>query len=234
MKRVVEPEWLDELPASDSCAVQSRRDLRRLNRLLRHAAVFEEVLTRCCAEPRQSIGELGAGDGTLMLDLAARLHRSWPAMQVTLVDRLPVASAETLKRLDDYGWRTRTVIEDAFNWVQSAEPVDVLLVNLFLHHLEDSGLQALFRAVSGKANLFVACETRRSSTALAASHCVGLLGCNRVTRHDAVLSTRAGFTGNELSELWPEPLGWRLNERRVGTCTHLFVARRLQPSPAPG
>ena len=53
---------------------------------------------------------------------------------------------------------------------------------------------------------------------------IWVLGCNEVTRHDAVVSVRAGFTGNELSAAWP-PGDWQLEERVAWPFTHLFIAR---------
>jgi hypothetical protein len=52
---------------------------------------------------------------------------------------------------------------------------------------------------------------------------VWVLGCNAVTRHDAVVSVRAGFAGKELSAAWP-PGAWQLEERVAWPFTHLFVA----------
>ena len=52
-----------------------------------------------------------------------------------------------------------------------------------------------------------------------------LIGCNDVTRHDAVVSVRAGFTNRELSALWTAS-GWKLEERAAPPFSHLFVARR--------
>ncbi|HMJ90456.1 MAG TPA: hypothetical protein VK530_11595, partial [Candidatus Acidoferrum sp.] len=80
--------------------------------------------------------------------------------------------------------------------------------------------------VAARTNLFVACEPRRSALALAASRSVALVGCGPVTRHDAVVSVRAGFRSSELSALWPETGTWRLIERRAGLFSHLFVARK--------
>src|SRR5262245_27301775 len=37
--RRVEPEWLDGLPATDPGAIRSRRDLRRLNRIMGHVGI---------------------------------------------------------------------------------------------------------------------------------------------------------------------------------------------------
>jgi hypothetical protein len=55
---------------------------------------------------------------------------------------------------------------------------------------------------------------------------VGFIGCNAVTRHDAVASVRAGFAGTDLSTLWPGKSEWRLAERRIGWFTHAFLAAR--------
>jgi hypothetical protein len=53
------------------------------------------------------------------------------------------------------------------------------------------------------------------------------IGCNAVTRHDAVVSVRAGFSGGELSALWPDQQNWRLTEQRAGMFSHLFIARKI-------
>jgi hypothetical protein len=37
---------------------------------------------------------------------------------------------------------------------------------------------------------------------------------------------QAGFTGRELSALWPKSGQWELLERRAGLFSHLFIARR--------
>jgi len=47
-----------------------------------------------------------------------------------------------------------------------------------------------------------------------------------VTRHDAVVSVRAGFRGGELAALWPRGEGWTIEERARGPFGHAFVARR--------
>jgi hypothetical protein len=51
------------------------------------------------------------------------------------------------------------------------------------------------------------------------------IGYNDVTRHDAVASVCAGFSGRELSALWPDKQNWRLTEQRTGAFSHLFIAR---------
>jgi pyrroline-5-carboxylate reductase len=75
-----------------------------------------------------------------------------------------------------------------------------------------------------RAPVFVACEPRRARIALQASKMLWVLGANDVTRHDAVVSVRAGFTGNELSAAWPAG-SWKLEERVALPFTHFFCAR---------
>jgi hypothetical protein len=62
--------------------------------------------------------------------------------------------------------------------------------------------------------------------ALQASRLLGLIGCNEVTRHDAVVSVRAGFVDQELSALWPERTRWHLQEEAAGLFSHCFVAQQ--------
>jgi hypothetical protein len=103
-------------------------------------------------------------------------------------------------------------------------PFDAVLANLFLHHF-DARLPELLAGIARLAPLFIATEPRRDAFTLAGSRLVGLIGANAVTRHDAPVSVRAGFAGQELTALWPEH-GWQTEERRAGLFTHLFVARR--------
>ena len=105
--------------------------------------------------------------------------------------------------------------------------MEIAFVNLFLHHFNDVELKQLFAGIAPRCQAFVACEPRRSTFALFASRTVALLGCNDVTRHDAVASVRAGFDGDHLSRLWPDPVRWSMTERRAGMFSHLFVARRV-------
>ena len=103
---------------------------------------------------------------------------------------------------------------------------DAIIANLFLHHFQGVRLAELLRGVARLARVFVALEPRRSRWALAASRQLWAIGCNQVTRHDAPVSVRAGFAGQELSRLWPENGEWQLEEQRAGWFSHLFVARR--------
>jgi hypothetical protein len=226
VKRTVEPELLDELPPDDARAIRSRGDLRRLNGLMRHAALFRAALTARQKRPPQVIAEMGAGDGTLMLKLAGQIHTDWPGVQVVLVDRQNVVADTTLKQFRQFGWEAEVATSDVFDWIMPVKRVDVVLANLFLHHFKDEQLRELFLLLADRTDLLIACETRRNWPSLAMSRFIGLIGCNSVTRHDAVTSMKAGFWGNELSALWPKPDGWELSECRPTVFTHLFMADR--------
>ena len=232
MARIIEPELLDHLPPIDKRAVGSRADLRRLNFILGHAGIFarasrgELAENSSAARPIRLI-DLGAGDGTLLL----RLARRWAALgiraEAILLDRQSLVAAQTRRAFADLRWSVQSVAKDVFDWLnQPFPPVDMVLANLFLHHFAEEDLAALLQRVALRTNLFVACEPRRSLLGLTVARWLRLFGCNEVTRHDAVISVRAGFAGRELSALWPADDHWQLSEHRAGVFSHCFIARR--------
>jgi hypothetical protein len=228
VKRIVQPELLDALPPDDPRAVRSRRDLRRVNAWMRNHSIMADALqTAANSCTPEQIAELGAGDGDFLLRVAQKTFPCWPDVAVTLLDRQKNVSAETLALFMSFGWRAEAVVGDVFDWLPTAARLDVVVANLFLHHFEDARLGELFRAVASRARLFVAIEPSRASWPLFCCRWLWAIGCNSVTRHDAVVSVRAGFSGHELSVLWPDKKNWQLTERRAGPFSHLFVARRM-------
>jgi SAM-dependent methyltransferase len=221
-ERSLEPEWLDDLPPADPRAVRSRRDLAFVNRIMGHAGIIGRALAPHLATRAPRIAEIGAGDGTLLLRIARAMQ--WSAAQITLVDRQPVVSAHTLDQFRTLGCEVTVEAIDVFAWLSRAGSFDAIVTNLFLHHFEAAALEKMLAASARVTDVFVACEPRRARFPLAGSRMLGLLGCNDVTRHDAVLSVRAGFTATELSALWPADAGWRLEERGAGLFSHLCVA----------
>lgn len=226
--RRVEPEILDDLCPTDPRAIASRADLRRINSWMLQTRLMARLLRRYGPTPPGTILELGSGDGTFMLRVARRLAPLWPSVTVRLLDRQPVISAETCARFARLGWRAEPVTADVFDALHDdCERADIVTANLFLHHFETEALRTLLVRAAAKATFFAACEPRRSRLALAGSRMVFALGCNDVTRNDAVSSVRAGFSGNELSRLWAagEAGGsWSCVERGAGLFTHTFVA----------
>jgi hypothetical protein len=226
MDRCLTPELLDELLPEDPQAVRSRRDLRRLNVLMGHHRILAGALANISnGQPAPRLVELGSGDGGCLLRAARRL--SWPSAKATLVDRAAVFDPVHRAAFQAQGWQVDPVVADALSWMRQAAAgdTDVVVVNLFLHHLTREQLGEVFGLAARAGWAFVAVEPRRAALPLIFSRLVGLVGCGPVTRHDATASVRAGFWGWELSGLWPAAQNWELSERRAGLFSHLFVAR---------
>ena len=226
------PELLDELPAQDPRALESRRDLRRINVLMGHVPRLVEAWRRSHPDRWvQTIVELGAGDGTFLLEFARAIAPDSRQFKVILVDRINLVKAEILDGFRELGWQPEVVTADAFEWIRQAHVADAAFVcNLFLHHFTQERLKLLAQLVAERASLFVALEPRRAFAALMCSKLLGLIGCNSVTRHDAVVSVRAGFKDKEITALWPNR-GWYVQEGPCGLFTHGFVAQQFGPAP---
>jgi hypothetical protein len=230
-RRSVRPEILDELSPDDARAIQSRRDLRKINTFMGHPAFIARSL-RAAPMPRVLV-ELGAGDGTVLLNVAKRLGRPPSRVRAILIDRRPSLTDATKAAFEREGWDVESCASDVFDWLShpTADSADAMLANLFLHHFADGDLAALLCSASCRTARFIACEPLRSRTALLGVSLMPLIGCNAVTRHDAAISVRAGFRGRELSALWPDDGAWQIAERRLGLFSQSFVAhRRVAPT----
>jgi hypothetical protein len=218
--RALTPELLDNLPATDPRAIRSRRDLVLINGVMRQPAIMARALK--AFPPPRRLADLGGGDGHFLLTVARRLAKDWPGVRVLICDRQDIVTPETHMAFQALGWHCEVHTGDV---LESLPRADIVTANLFLHHLEDAGLTRLLATAARSADGFVACEPRRGRFPLAGARLVGLLGCNDVTRHDAVVSVQAGFAGRELSRHW-QSQGWVLEERAAFPFTHVFRARR--------
>jgi 2-polyprenyl-3-methyl-5-hydroxy-6-metoxy-1,4-benzoquinol methylase len=226
--RSVEPELLDHMAADDRAAVRARRDLKRLNAVILQSGIMAPIMAgQWAQDPPRTILDLGAGDGTFMLSVARRLAARWPGVTVTLLDRQSIVSQETRDAFTGLGWKVETVAADVFDHLEQIKSrgIDIITTNLFLHHFQQE-LARLLALTAQSARLVVACEPRRNKFALRASRLLWVIGCNEVSLHDAIVSVRAGFAGQELSALWPSPDRFELQEYAARLFTHCFVARR--------
>ena len=228
MKRILQPELLDSLPENDPRAVRSRRDLRRVNAWMRNHSIMARALESSLnGHALRLITELGAGDGHFLLRIAQKTASNWTGVNATLLDRQKNVSAGTLAAFAKSGWHAEVVVEDVLAWSPAPGSGRAIIANLFLHHLENEQLAQLLQKICRSSRLFVAIEPRRFARPAFVGPLLRLIGCNDVTRHDAVISIRAGFAGNELSALWPDKTNWRLTERPAGLFSHLFIARKI-------
>jgi 2-polyprenyl-3-methyl-5-hydroxy-6-metoxy-1,4-benzoquinol methylase len=225
--RSIEAEWLDVLRPDDPRAIRSRNDLRRINVcMLQHAIMAKTLLASRDDEPIRTILDLGAGDGTFMLRVARRLAPRWRDVTVILLDRLNIVSEETRRHFRSLRWNVEILSADVLGFLDQPNipTVDVVTANLFLHHFPAEQLERLLTQIAKLTRLFVACEPRRAPRAMLASRMLWAIGCNDVSRHDAVVSVQAGFSGQELSELWPKQGGWEMQEQPAWLFTHCFAA----------
>jgi hypothetical protein len=241
MKRLVQPELLDVLSPDDPRARRSRRDLCRVNWWMGNSTILVDSLRKHIGGrvPGRII-EIGAGDGNFLLSVAKKMASRWPEMNVTLLDQQKIVSSETLAAFLKLGWQPEMVMADVFDWPptdpanravdQAPDQVtdQVMVANLFLHHFVEARLTELLQKISYSTKLFIAVEPRRSAWPALGGLLLGLIGCNDVTRHDATVSIRAGFVGQEISALWPDQKNWHLTEQSAGLFSHLFIARRLE------
>ncbi len=238
-QRTVRAEILDELAPADARAIRSRRDLRRVNRMMGSCGILSRAVRHALASSsahkgRLRILELGAGDGSLALRIAKRLATALPAAELTLLDRQALIGNATGTAFAHLGWTLRPLTVDALEWARApTRPQrfgrwDVILANLFLHHFEENALRELLFAVAQRCEAFIACEPRRSVPAILGSRLLPALAVSRDTLYDAIVSVYAGFRGEELTRMWPaRPACWRIAERPAGLFSHLFVAARV-------
>ena len=224
MKRIVQPEILDTLPPEDPRALRSRRDLRRVNAWMGNTGIMANALKENISAAPKQITELGAGDGNFLLQVARKINL--PDVKAMLLDRQKNVPAETLAAFSKPGWRAEAVVADVFDWPQME--TEVVIANLFIHHFEAAELKELFGAIAARAKLFIAVEPHRFHFPFPCAQMLLLIGCSKITLHDAEASIAAGFVRKEISELWPDKKNWQLTERRAGLFSHLFVAKKIE------
>jgi len=230
MTRVLQPELLDTLPADDPGAIRSRADLRRVNVWMGHCRLLLRAFHSAAPSDVRRIVELGTGDGSLALALASQLSARWPKVDLTLVDQQRLVSPQTAEGFRRLGWALQIVQADVFDFLaRESGPADIIFANLFLHHFKEADLRHLLDKAALQCACFIALEPRRSLVSRIGCELLWSIGCNRVTRHDARLSVRAGFRRKELSALWPRADGWLLREESAGLFSHQFVATRVAP-----
>ncbi|MFT6178175.1 MAG: hypothetical protein ACJAXZ_003369 [Akkermansiaceae bacterium] len=186
MKREVKPELLDSLPGDDPEALRSRRDLRLINFLMGN----ERWIMR--QEIEGGMIELGAGSGYLTKQLA------------TMGTVIGLDYQEKPSSLD-VPW----LAGDLFQTLPQADG-ETVVANLILHHFEADDLARLGQLIKTRRRLVVVEPWRCSSSLIEGKLLWPFI--NDVTRHDMMVSIRAGFQKGELPELLKLGADWEWRE----------------------
>lgn len=187
VSRTLKPELLDALPPGDRDAIRSRRDLRHFNRAMGNPAWFRDTLPRLLC-PGDRILELGAGTGELREAVLPRA-RHWDALD--LAPRPPAWAGESQ-------W-FQTDVRGFDGW----KNYDVIIANLFFHHLDDGDLALLGERIQSHARAIVCAEPARARRWQWLFRAVCLMvRANHVSRHDGHVSIAAGFRGDELPRIF--------------------------------
>lgn len=194
MKRIVKPEILDSLNASDPAAIRSRKDLRLINWFMRGEAWILGQLDDL--GDLQKVVEIGAGDG----HLCSKIKEKFPDVEVIAVDLLERPTGVH----DGVIWRSEDVfLSDCF------DSDTVIVANLFIHHLDDEDLWQLSKNIS-KCRALIMAEPHRYWFSKLLGYPL-LPFVNYVTRHDMMVSIEAGFRFGELAGLID--VDWHWDER---------------------
>lgn len=196
MERVVVPEILDELEGRDPRAVRSRRDLRLINALMGNERWIAGELGKL--EGLRTVTEMGAGRGELVNRLAGK---GWTATGYDLQPK-----PESLVK--GAQWR-----EGDFFQSLGEDGADAVVGSLILHHFQDSELKVLGELLKAKKVLLFA-EPLRCRLALWEGWSLFPF-VNGVTRHDMMVSIRAGFVPGELPQKLGLVEGWHWREERT-------------------
>jgi hypothetical protein len=207
LQRTVQPEILDSLPQEDLGAQKNRRDLLLINRIMGNFSWFSRTL-KGHLEPGDHLVEIGAGGG----DLGARLAPSFEGMDIrwTALDRWT--------RPDHWPASWDWIVEDLTRY-EAYTNHEAVIGNLILHQFEDEQLLELGKIWDRHARLLIFNEPARQRLPLLLMKASILIGMHPISRHDAAVSIRAGFLGEELPYLLglnPDRWAWNLSTTVTG------------------
>ncbi|TAE78457.1 MAG: hypothetical protein EAZ65_05780 [Verrucomicrobia bacterium] len=198
MQRIVEPEMMDQLPPDDPEVLRSRRDLRVINFLMGNERWIARQVGHLPMAREKGVLEIGAGEG----DLLRRLAKEYPAIPLAGCDLAPRPQGLP----GQIAWHRHDVFE-----LRDGVSGGILVANLFLHHFEAPQLMR-FRELMRNFEVICINEPLRGEATLVNAR-VMLPFVGRVTRHDMLVSIRAGFRLGELPALLGlDSAAWRIRE----------------------
>lgn len=208
MERVIEPEIIDGMDPDHPMAIRSRRDLRMINFIMGNERWIRAQVAGHRAAAEKGIVEIGAGGGELLGSLA----KYGPATGYDLVSR-----PKGLR--PDVEWKQGDL------WERADEIAGgVLVANLFLHHLQPEELGRMGKIASRFEVLAFVEPLRTKDAEWMGERLLPIVG--EATKHDMMVSIRAGFVAGELPELLGLSNEWKVSERSTWRGGHRVLASR--------
>lgn len=214
LQRKLSTEFFDQHDPSHREAIQSRKDLGRINFLMGNFRWFKQQFSRMDLLGEHCV-DLGAGAG----DLGRYLYdQALGEFFVTGVDFLPRPLGSNWPSQWDWCQGDLCAFE---GW----EEVDVCLANLTLHRFTNEQLAELGSKIKRNCRAVLVCEPARRRIHQWEAFGLNLLGVNHMTYHNTHVGIEAGFLGNELSEcLGLEATKWDIDCRTTALGAYRMVA----------
>ncbi len=195
MRRIDEPELLDEHDAARGDVERSLRDLRRINRFLGGIRTYRKLLARAApdrAAPLRVV-DLGAGTADCLESLADYQKLTPVAFDFNIIH---------LRYRRD-GSRVHRVVADAMRLPLRDGAVDLITSSHFFHHFSpDQNAGILRDALRAARRCVIVNDTRRHRLPLLFVQLLCVLRLfGRITRFDAPASIRRGYTDAEAREI---------------------------------
>ena len=191
--RQIKSEILDDLDAKDPQARRSRQDLRRINLFMGNMRWIREEILKVLSQTNTKLNviEIGSGDGQFLESL-----KHIKGLNLKGVDLQPKPKSIS----SEIEWIQKDVFE-INNLPQNNSYPTAVICNLILHHFTDDQLSKLGKLISQANHIIINEPSRRLIPLLMGYLAFPLLG--KVTRHDMIISIRAGFRDRELLKFFP-------------------------------
>lgn len=215
MLRSLTPELLETLPHDHSDALASRQDLICINRVMGNTNWLVNQLQAIQSFLKvKNWAELGAGDGSLGNKIIHALGVK--DYQIMGLDFAPRPQSWPL----NWDWHQGNLEQ----WNKWSE-IEGLIACLVLHHFSEQHLQNLGKKIQQNCRCIIAVEPVRKKLHLWQANLL-TLGMNRITKHDASISVKAGFQDNELAQALCLNKSWQVIVRQTWRGAYRFIAWR--------
>lgn len=175
--------------------------LSRVNRVSGTAGRVSRALARMRGIRAPRVLDVGCGGGDVVVRVARWAQRRGRSVRLVGLDRSEVALGHAREAARRAGVAVDFVQGDAIAGFPPG-PWDLVVINLFLHHLPDREVVALLTEVRRQADRLLAQDLLRGRLGyLMAWFGMRLLSRSRVGHVDGPLSVRAGFRSGELLAL---------------------------------